>query len=62
MRHNPERYAYVNYGNALRNIVDGTPFQNTNIPPGYVYKPWTLQDIYNTLAEGKKLKFDGDWS
>ncbi|KAF3759960.1 hypothetical protein M406DRAFT_297286 [Cryphonectria parasitica EP155] len=62
LRHNPERYAYVNYGNAFRNLVDGTPFQNTNIPPGYVYKPWTLKDIYDTLAEGKKLKFDGDWS
>ncbi|PSR80348.1 putative monooxygenase [Coniella lustricola] len=62
MRHNPERYAFVNYGNALRNIIDGTPFQNTNIPSGYVHKPWTLQVIYDTLAEGKKLKFDGDWS
>ncbi|KAI3394531.1 hypothetical protein diail_2580 [Diaporthe ilicicola] len=32
--HNPERYAYENYGKALRNLVEGTPFQNTNIPPG----------------------------
>ncbi|KAK2601376.1 hypothetical protein N8I77_010831 [Diaporthe amygdali] len=60
--HNPERYAYENYGKALRNVVDGTPFQNTNIPPGYHYKPWTLHELYEKIEAGEKLEFEGDWS
>lgn len=60
--HNPERYAYDNYGKALRSLVDGTPFQNTNIPPGYNYKPWSLHEIYEQIDKGVKPEFDGDWS
>lgn len=60
--HNPERYSYDNYGKALRSLVDGTPFENTNIPRGYKYQPWSLKDIYETLERGEKLKFEGDWS
>ncbi|ROV99182.1 hypothetical protein VPNG_08236 [Cytospora leucostoma] len=60
--HDPERYAYENYSKAFRSLVDGTPFENTNIPRGYHYKPWTLKDITNALEQGEKLKFEGDWS
>ncbi|KAK7699624.1 hypothetical protein SLS64_011578 [Diaporthe eres] len=60
--HNPERYAYDNYGKALRSLVDGSPFQNTNIPPGYNYKPWSLQELYGRIDKGEKLEFEGDWS
>lgn len=60
--HNPEHYAYANYGLTLRHLAEGTPFRNTNIPPGYVYKPWTLQEIYDTLDRGEELRFEGDWS
>lgn len=62
--HNPEHYAYAKYDLALRHLVanDGTPFQNTNIPPGYVYEPWTLQDIHDKLDRGERLRFEGDWS
>lgn len=60
--HNPERYAYDNYGKALRSLVDGTPFQNTNIPPGYNYKPWTLHELYERIDKGENVDFEGDWS
>lgn len=60
--HNPEKYAYENYGKALRSLVDGTPFQNTNIPPGYTYKPWSLDELYGRIDKGEKVEFEGDWS
>ncbi|KUI54202.1 Zeaxanthin epoxidase, chloroplastic [Cytospora mali] len=60
--HNPERYAYDNFGKAFRSLVDDTQFENTNIPRGYKYKPWSIKDIYDTLERGEKLKFEGDWS
>ncbi|ROV98747.1 hypothetical protein VMCG_06705 [Cytospora schulzeri] len=60
--HNAERYAYDNYGKAFRSLVDGTPFENTNIPPGYQCQSWTLNDIYSRLDRGEKLIFKGDWS
>lgn len=62
LAHNPEHYAYRNYGKALRHLVEGTEFQNTNIPPGYVYEPWTLKEVYDTLNRGEKLRLEGDWS
>ena len=60
--HSPEKYAYENYGKALRSLVDGTPFQNTNIPPGYKYKPWSLDELYERIDRGEKVEFEGDWS
>lgn len=62
LAHNAEHYAYCNYGKAARHLVDGTDFVNTNIPPGYTYKPWTLKEVYDTLSRGEKLKLEGDWS
>lgn len=60
--HNPERYASEMYEKAAQHLVDGAPFQNTNIPPGYVYQPWTMDRIYGMVKAGKALKFEGDWS
>ncbi len=61
-KHNPERYAYQNYGNALDYLMSGAPFQNTNIPPGYEYEPWTIDQLFAKIDGGKKVKFGGDWS
>ncbi len=58
----PERYAYENYGKALSHLVSGTPFKNTNTPPGYTYKPWTIQEMFQDISEGKTLKLEGQWS
>lgn len=60
--HDPERYAYANYGKVLEHLVEGTPFESTNIPPGYHYKPWTIQELLEAVESGETLDFDGDWS
>lgn len=60
--HNPEHYAYANYGHALRHLVDDKPFHNTNIPKGYTPRPWTLKEIYDTLEQGIPLKLEGEWA
>lgn len=59
-RHNPERYAIENYEAARAHLEDGKPFQNSNIPPGYVYKPWTIDEMLRATAAGE-LHLDGDW-
>ncbi len=60
--HDAEKYAYDNYGNVLNHLLSGAPFQPTNIPPGYTYKPWTIKEMFETIDAGKKMQFDGDWS
>lgn len=60
--HNAERYAYDNYGKALTSLVDGTPFENTNLPPGYRYKPWSLHELYDRIDRGEEVSFEGEWS
>ncbi|KAI1133279.1 FAD/NAD(P)-binding domain-containing protein [Nemania abortiva] len=40
--HDPVQYALDNYEQAQRHVLDGAPFQNTNLPPGYTYEPWTV--------------------
>jgi len=60
--HDAEIYAYDNYGKALFHILTGTPFQNTNIPPGYTYNPWNIEEIMSKIDSGEVLRFDGDWS
>ncbi|KAH8898297.1 putative monooxygenase [Thozetella sp. PMI_491] len=60
--HNPEEYAYANYGKVLHHLVSGADFQSTNIPPGYTYRPWSIQEMFDTIRKGQKLQFEGDWS
>jgi len=62
LTHDPEKYAYDNYGKVLNHFLSSVPFQATNIPPGYTYKPWTIQEMFDIISEGKKVQFDGDWS
>ena len=62
--HNAEDYARENYYACLANLQERKPFKNTNIPPGHVYKPWTLESEYARMRAGIKsdLKQNGDWS
>ncbi|KAJ5300036.1 hypothetical protein N7476_011593 [Penicillium atrosanguineum] len=62
--HNPEKYATDNFDACLAHLRDEKPFQNTNLPPGHVYKPWTLQEENERMAKGiqSDLKQNGDWS
>ncbi|CAI6042553.1 unnamed protein product [Clonostachys chloroleuca] len=49
--HDPEAYAYANYGNTVAHLFQGTPFKATNIPPGYEYQPWTIQGLLNDIDQ-----------
>ena len=61
-KHNPEQYARDNYTKALEHLQTGTAFQNTNIPPGYTYEPWFVDNLMADLEAGRPIKFAGDWS
>ncbi|KAH8892759.1 putative monooxygenase [Thozetella sp. PMI_491] len=61
-RHNPEEYTHQNFTNALDHVKNGAPFQNTNIPAGYVYKPWKVNELMAEIEAGKEVQFEGDWS
>lgn len=41
----PERYSYENYDAVVEHIEKGTPFKNTNIPPGYEYTEWSTDEM-----------------
>jgi hypothetical protein len=43
-------------------LVDDAPFSNTNIPPGHVYKPWTIEDLLGAKERGEEIELDGDWN
>lgn len=60
--HDAEQYAQQNYGKALIHLNNGTEFQNTNIPPGYTCKPWTIADFLDRPDGGVKFTLEGDWS
>jgi hypothetical protein len=59
-KHDPERYAIDNYGKALEHLNNGAPFQNTNLPRGYVHKPWTIETLLNSTNE-QELELNSDW-
>ena len=60
-QHDPELYVYDNWEKCVNALVTGTKFKNTNIPPGYEYKPWTIDEVLS--ADGKSAaEDDGDWS
>ncbi|CAH0028286.1 unnamed protein product [Clonostachys rhizophaga] len=62
LNHDPEKYAYENYGNCVNFLVAGTPFKNTNSVPGYKYKPWTVQELLEASECGVPIVDEGDWS
>ena len=59
--HDVERYSSENYGNVLNHLISGTPFENTNVPPGYVYRPWTIDEVEAQRVRGG-IELEGDWS
>ncbi|KAN0117901.1 hypothetical protein V8E51_003878 [Hyaloscypha variabilis] len=60
--HDPEVYVYDNYRQCLNHIVSGAPFQNTNIPPGYTYESWTIDELLQAADEERETVDAGDWS
>ncbi|KAI1774425.1 FAD binding domain protein [Hypoxylon cercidicola] len=62
LKHDPEQYALDNYGNCVNHLVAGAPFGNTNMPPGYVFKPWTVRQLLHETDNGGLVLDEGDWS
>lgn len=60
-QHDPEQYAIENYSKALDNLVSESPFQNINMPVGYVYQPWTIDEVLKAMEMGEEIVLDGDW-
>ncbi|KAJ5518681.1 Monooxygenase FAD-binding [Penicillium expansum] len=62
--HDPEAYVYEKYGQAFAHLITGAKFENTNLPSGHKFVPWTIEDVYKDIGEGKKIEqlLDGDWS
>jgi 2-polyprenyl-6-methoxyphenol hydroxylase-like FAD-dependent oxidoreductase len=63
-QHDPEAYAYEKYGQGFAHLVAGLPFQNTNFPPGHKFVPWTIDEVKEDIANGKRVEdlLDGDWT
>ena len=61
-QHDPDAYVYENYHTFLNHIVSGAPFTSTNIPPGYTYEPWTINELLKVAEEGRETADAGDWS
>jgi 2-polyprenyl-6-methoxyphenol hydroxylase-like FAD-dependent oxidoreductase len=63
-QHDPEAYVYEKYGQAFAHLVSGDKFQNTNLPPGHKFRPWTIEQIREDARNGESAAdfLDGDWS
>ncbi|KAI1856413.1 hypothetical protein JX265_011660 [Neoarthrinium moseri] len=62
--HNAERYATDNFHRAKDHLEIGTPFSNTNLPPGHKPESWTLTEQMEKEKAGlvEDLTSNGDWS
>lgn len=60
--HDPVGYAEANYDKALSHLENGTPFENTNLPPGYKYEEWTIEEEMEKEKAGIMTDIGGDWS
>lgn len=60
-KHDPEQYAIDNYNKALAHLTSGSPFHNTNTPPGYVPKPWSIDELLKAKESGEGFPLEGDW-
>lgn len=65
-QHDPEAYAYEKFGVAFNHVVsDGeAEFENSNSPPGHVFKKWTIEEVKQEIKAGKSVEalLDGDWT
>jgi hypothetical protein len=59
--HDPEQYVYDNWQACLNYVTSGALFQNTNLPPGYNYEPWTMKGLMKMSKDGQIAADPGDW-
>ncbi|GAB1740528.1 hypothetical protein NU219Hw_g5627t1 [Hortaea werneckii] len=66
--HDPEYYAHSNYRACVDGMKNGIRIEHDervppSWPPGYVYEPWTIDDIMEDLRHGREVELGaGDWS
>ena len=60
--HDPETYVYDNWNSCVEHITAGKPFVNTNIPPGFTYEPWTIEELLHAAKEGITTVDAGNWA
>ncbi|QIW99808.1 hypothetical protein AMS68_005326 [Peltaster fructicola] len=62
-KHRPETYATQNYDQCLSHLRDGAAFVNTNLPPGHLYQPWSMESEDERMASktASDLKKNGYW-
>lgn len=62
----PEAYAYDKFVEAFHHVVSNgkVELDSTNVPRGHKYKPWTMGEVLQQIADGKSLEQlqQGDWS
>lgn len=51
-----------NFDACLKSVRKGEHYENTNIPPGFKYKPWTAREMFELEKRGLLLDLEGDWS
>jgi hypothetical protein len=61
-KHHPEAYVYARWEECVNHLLNGAPFENTNIPPGYTYAPWTIDELLEAAKEERETVDSGDWS
>ncbi|MCJ1405849.1 hypothetical protein MMC11_009079 [Xylographa trunciseda] len=61
-KHDPEQYALENYEKVVHCLETGEEWMNTNIPPGYKPRPWSIDELSVLKEQGKPIELDGDWS
>lgn len=61
--HDPIQYAKERYSTAVKAVTEGSAFENTNIPVGFKYTPWTIEEELERERRGLKsqLRETGDW-
>jgi hypothetical protein len=62
--HDAEQYAAENFG-ALRKHLEEQredEWENTNLPPGFKYAPWTIGELEEANREGRTIVLEGRWS
>ncbi|KIW20480.1 hypothetical protein PV08_01055 [Exophiala spinifera] len=57
-QHDAEQYVYDNWEECVNCLVTGRKFVNTNIPPGYTPKPWSIDDVMH----GETRDDEGEWT
>ena len=60
-KHDPEQYAIESYEKVAGSLKTGQEWMNTNIPPGYVPRPWSIDELILLQEQGKPIVLEGNW-